>query len=71
MERVGLYLGDVEILRLHYAETLKAWRQRFRARWEEAAKLYDHRFCRMWDFYLAPRKRLSAQGVTWCSKSSS
>lgn len=52
IERVGLYVGDIEILRMHYAETLKAWRERFRARWEEAAKLYDHRFCRMWDFYL-------------------
>jgi cyclopropane-fatty-acyl-phospholipid synthase len=53
IERSGLFLTDVEILRLHYAETLKAWRERFRARWEEAARIYDERFCRMWDFYLA------------------
>jgi cyclopropane-fatty-acyl-phospholipid synthase len=53
IERVGLYVTDVELLRLHYAETLKAWRQRFRARWDEAALIYDERFCRMWDFYLA------------------
>ena len=53
VERTGLYLGDIEILRMHYAETLKAWRERFRARWDDAARLYDHRFCRMWDFYLA------------------
>jgi cyclopropane-fatty-acyl-phospholipid synthase len=53
VERVGLYVTDVEILRLHYAETLKAWRERFVARWEEAARLYDERFCRMWEFYLA------------------
>jgi cyclopropane-fatty-acyl-phospholipid synthase len=53
IERVGLYTTDIEILRLHYAETLKAWRERFRARWEEAASIYDERFCRMWDFYLA------------------
>jgi cyclopropane-fatty-acyl-phospholipid synthase len=44
---------DIEILRLHYAETLKAWRQRFMARREEAVQLYDECFARMWEFYLA------------------
>jgi cyclopropane-fatty-acyl-phospholipid synthase len=39
-------------LRLHYAETLRAWRERFLARREEMAALYDERFCRMWEFYL-------------------
>jgi cyclopropane-fatty-acyl-phospholipid synthase len=53
IERVGLYVTDIEILRLHYAETLKAWRARFRSNWDEAARIYDERFCRMWDFYLA------------------
>jgi cyclopropane-fatty-acyl-phospholipid synthase len=53
IERQGLYVTDVEILRLHYADTLKAWRERFNARREEARALYDERFCRMWDFYLA------------------
>jgi len=53
VEMVGLHVTDVEILRLHYAETLKAWRERFRAHWDEAAAIYDERFCRMWDFYLA------------------
>ncbi len=43
----------MEILRLHYAETLKAWRERFLARRAEAAAMYDERFCRMWEFYLA------------------
>jgi len=43
----------MEILRLHYAETLKAWRERFMARREEAVRLYDERFARMWEFYLA------------------
>jgi cyclopropane-fatty-acyl-phospholipid synthase len=38
---------------LHYAETLSAWRQRFHARREEVLALYDERFFRMWDFYLA------------------
>ena len=53
IERSGLLVTDIEILRLHYAETLKAWRERFLARREEAAKLYDERFVRMWEFYLA------------------
>jgi cyclopropane-fatty-acyl-phospholipid synthase len=53
VERAGLYVTDIEILRLHYADTLRAWRERFMARRDEAAKLYDERFCRMWEFYLA------------------
>lgn len=53
IERAGLIVADVEVLRLHYAETLKEWRRRFKARWREAAQLYDERFCRMWEFYLA------------------
>jgi len=53
IERAGLLMCDIEILRLHYAETLKAWRERFLARREEAEKLYDARFVRMWEFYLA------------------
>jgi cyclopropane-fatty-acyl-phospholipid synthase len=52
IERSGMYVTDIEVLRLHYAETLRAWRSRFRARWDAAAKIYDERFCRMWDFYL-------------------
>ncbi len=53
IERAGLYVTDIEILRLHYADTLRAWRERFMANREEAARLYDERFCRMWEFYLA------------------
>src|SRR6202040_2689694 len=53
IERAGLLVCDVEILRLHYAETLKAWRERFMARREEAVQLYAERFARMWEFYLA------------------
>ncbi len=53
VERAGLIVTDVEILRLHYAETLRHWRDRFNARREEIARLYDARFCRMWEFYLA------------------
>jgi cyclopropane-fatty-acyl-phospholipid synthase len=53
VERAGLLVTDIEILRLHYAETLKAWRERFLARREEVERLYDVRFTRMWEFYLA------------------
>jgi cyclopropane-fatty-acyl-phospholipid synthase len=53
IEKSGLLICDTEILRLHYAETLKAWRERFMARREEAVQLYDERFARMWEFYLA------------------
>jgi cyclopropane-fatty-acyl-phospholipid synthase len=53
VERAGLLVTDIEILRLHYAETLKAWRERFLAHREEAERLYDQRFTRMWEFYLA------------------
>ncbi len=53
IERSGLMLADVEILRYHYAETLKHWRARFLSHWNEAARLYDEEFCRMWEFYLA------------------
>jgi len=53
IERAGLLVTDIEILRLHYAETLRAWRERFLAHRETAGKLYDARFVRMWEFYLA------------------
>jgi cyclopropane-fatty-acyl-phospholipid synthase len=53
IERAGLLVTDIEILRLHYAETLKAWRERFLAHREEVERIYDQRFVRMWEFYLA------------------
>ncbi len=53
VERAGLLVTDIEILRLHYAETLKAWRQRFLAHRDEVERIYDRRFVRMWEFYLA------------------
>ena len=53
IERAGLYIADVEVLRLHYAETLKAWRRRFQRNRDRISELYDERFCRMWEMYLA------------------
>ena len=48
----GLVTTDIEILRLHYAETLRHWRRRFAANRDAIASLYDERFCRMFEFYL-------------------
>ncbi|MGE3146047.1 MAG: class I SAM-dependent methyltransferase [Pseudorhodoplanes sp.] len=53
IERAGLLVTDIEILRLHYADTLKAWRERFLAHADEVRRIYDNRFLRMWEFYLA------------------
>ena len=53
IEHAQLIVTDVEILQLHYAETLKAWRERFLAHRDEVVRLYDRRFVRMWEFYLA------------------
>ena len=52
VERTGLWITDIEILRLHYAETLRCWRENFDRHRAEIARLYDERFCRMWEFYL-------------------
>jgi cyclopropane-fatty-acyl-phospholipid synthase len=52
-ERCGLWITDIEILRLHYAKTIRHWRKRFQANRDEVKALYDERFCRMWEFYLA------------------
>jgi cyclopropane-fatty-acyl-phospholipid synthase len=53
VEKSGLCVTDVEVLRLHYAETLQEWRRRFMANRDKILALYDERFCRMWEFYLA------------------
>ena len=52
IEHSGLVATDVEVLRLHYAETLRNWRRRFIANQDAIATLYDERFCRMFEFYL-------------------
>ncbi|MGK9050484.1 class I SAM-dependent methyltransferase [Neorhizobium petrolearium] len=53
VEKAGLLVSDIEILPMHYAYTLRHWRQRFMANKEKAAAIYDERFVRMWEFYLA------------------
>ena len=62
-EKAGLIVADVEVLRLHYAETLKAWRERFESHRQEAATIYDERFCRMWEFYLISSECTFRQGL--------
>jgi cyclopropane-fatty-acyl-phospholipid synthase len=53
VEKCGLSATDIELLYPHYADTLAAWRQNFAANRARAAALFDERFCRMWEFYLA------------------
>jgi len=52
VEKTDLLMTDIEILRLHYAYTLRDWMTRIREHWDTVAKLYDERFCRMFEFYL-------------------
>lgn len=53
VERAGFLVKDIEILSMHYAWTLRHWRERFLANRDKAAAIYDERFCRMWEYYLA------------------
>lgn len=53
VEKAGLYAADIEILRFHYAKTLREWSKRFKAARAQVRSMYGERFCRMWEFYLA------------------
>ncbi|MBV9539585.1 MAG: class I SAM-dependent methyltransferase, partial [Acidisphaera sp.] len=53
VEKTGLVVTDTEMLRLHYAETLRNWRRRFAANRDTIGAMHDERFCRMFEFYLA------------------
>ena len=53
VEDQDLWVTDIEILRLHYGETLRHWRLNFARERAAIARLYDERFCRMWEYYLA------------------
>jgi cyclopropane-fatty-acyl-phospholipid synthase len=52
IEKAGLWVTDIEVLRLHYALTLREWERRFQSNRARIAELLDERFCRMWEFYL-------------------
>lgn len=53
VERMGLWTADLEILRVHYTHTIRHWRERFQKNRDKAKAIYDERFCRMWEYYLA------------------
>jgi cyclopropane-fatty-acyl-phospholipid synthase len=53
IERIGLWVADMEVLRLHYDYTLQHWRDRFAANRAQAVAISGERFCRMWEYYLA------------------
>ena len=52
IEKSGLILSDLEILRMHYSYTLRHWKERFIKNKDKAIKMFDERFFRMWEFYL-------------------
>ncbi len=62
IEKTGLWVADLEILRLHYARTLREWYRRFQRNRAEIEQLYDERFCRMWEFYLLSAESMFQTG---------
>ena len=53
IERSGLIISDIEVLRMHYSHTLRHWKERFLGKKEEVLAMFDEKFFRMWEFYLA------------------
>ena len=53
IEDSGLIISDMEVLRMHYAHTLRNWRERFLSKKETVLEMFDEKFFRMWEFYLA------------------
>ncbi|WP_137131509.1 cyclopropane-fatty-acyl-phospholipid synthase family protein [Rhizobium sp. FY34] len=62
VEQNSLWVTDLEFLRLHYAETLRHWTERFEAHRDEVIALYDERFARMWEFYLISAEMMFRTG---------
>lgn len=62
IEPTGLWVLDVEVWRKHYGFTLNEWRQRFKANREQVVAMYDERFARMWEFYLAASEGVFMHG---------
>ena len=52
VEKSGLIISDIEVLRLHYADTLRNWYKNFKKAEKQVLDLYDERFIRMWESYL-------------------
>ena len=53
IEDSGLIISDMEVLRMHYSHTLRHWKERFLSKKETVLEMFDEKFCRMWEFYLA------------------
>ena len=53
IEKSGLIISDMEVLRMHYSHTLRHWKERFLSRKQEVLEMFDEKFMRMWEFYLA------------------
>jgi cyclopropane-fatty-acyl-phospholipid synthase len=62
VEQNSLWVTDLEFLRVHYAKTLAQWEKRFQANRTEVARMYDERFCRMWEFYLISAEMMFRTG---------
>ncbi|MBW1720346.1 MAG: class I SAM-dependent methyltransferase [Deltaproteobacteria bacterium] len=62
-ERQHLWVSDVEVLRVHYADTLVEWNKRFQKNRERIAEIYDERFCRMWELYLLSAETMFRTGA--------
>jgi len=62
VEQNKLWVTDLEFLRVHYADTLKHWHERFEANRAKVAAMYDERFCRMWEFYLISAEMMFRTG---------
>ena len=62
-ERQHLWVSDIEVLRVHYADTLVEWNRRFQSNRERIAEIYDERFCRMWEFYLLSAETMFRTGA--------
>ena len=53
IEKSGLIVSDIEVLRMHYAHTLRNWKERFLSKKDIVLGMFDEKFFRMWEFYLA------------------
>ena len=53
IEKSGLIVSDIEVLRMHYAHTLRNWKERFLSKKDIVLNMFDEKFFRMWEFYLA------------------
>ena len=52
IEKSGLIISDIEVLRMHYSHTLRNWKQRFLNNKSKVLTMFDENFFRMWEFYL-------------------